>query len=261
LEGCVNTQTRKRPKSVVFSQKTSGQLKKIGTGEAKKVGQEAKNNSGVGKDLVKREYTKEQKAGIRNLARRLERTPLKFKKNVKSKPGRSDIVIQIEPQETDRPLVGLKMMEALGTADSELQSHFLNQVVQTFRGFATPEGFNYDRGVEFCNNAMALLNGIEPRDEIEGMLAIQMVGVHNLAMETLKRAMLEGQTLEGKEANVNQATKMLRTFTAQMEALKRYRTGGQQKVTVEHVHVNQGGQAIVGNVTQGAGRGPNPPPA
>lgn len=35
-----------------------------------------------------------------------------------------------------------------------------------------------------------------------------------------------------------------------MEALKRYRSGGEQKVTVQHVSVNEGGQAIVGNVTQ-----------
>ena len=46
---------------------------------------------------------------------------------------------------------------------------------------------------------------------------------------------------------------MLRTFTAQMEALKKYRTGGEQKMTVEHVHVNEGGQAIVGTVNQGEG--------
>jgi len=85
------------------------------------------------------------------------------------------------------------------------------------------------------------------------MLAVQMIGVHNLAMETIKRAMITDQTFDGKQANVNQATKMLRTFTAQMEALKRYRTGGQQKVTVEHVHVNEGGQAIVGTVNRGGG--------
>ena len=36
-----------------------------------------------------------------------------------------------------------------------------------------------------------------------------------------------------------------------MEALKRYRTGGEQKVTVEHVTVNAGGQAIVGQVSGG----------
>ena len=40
--------------------------------------------------------------------------------------------------------------------------------------------------------------------------------------------------------------KLARTFAAQLEALKRYRTGGEQKVTVEHVTVNEGGQTIVG---------------
>jgi hypothetical protein len=45
--------------------------------------------------------------------------------------------------------------------------------------------------------------------------------------------------------------KLARTFTAQLEALKRYRTGGEQKVTVQHVSVSDGGQAIVGNVAQG----------
>ncbi len=48
--------------------------------------------------------------------------------------------------------------------------------------------------------------------------------------------------------------KLARTFASQVEALKRYRTGGEQKVTVEHVTVNEGGQAIVGNVSHG-GRG------
>ena len=48
--------------------------------------------------------------------------------------------------------------------------------------------------------------------------------------------------------------KLARTFAAQVEALRRHRTGGEQKVTVEHVTVNEGGQAIVGNVSHG-GRG------
>ncbi len=48
--------------------------------------------------------------------------------------------------------------------------------------------------------------------------------------------------------------KLMQTFMAQMEALKRYRSGGEQKVTVQHVNVSEGGQAIVGNVTQGRRR-------
>jgi hypothetical protein len=47
--------------------------------------------------------------------------------------------------------------------------------------------------------------------------------------------------------------KLVRTFTVQMEALNRHRSKGQQKMTVEHVHIHEGGQAIVGNV-QGGGK-------
>ena len=51
-----------------------------------------------------------------------------------------------------------------------------------------------------------------------------------------------------QDSNGNLAIKLLRTFTTQLEALQRYRGKGQQKVTVEHVNVNAGGQAIVGTV-------------
>ena len=40
----------------------------------------------------------------------------------------------------------------------------------------------------------------------------------------------------------------METFAAQMSALKEYRSKGEQKMTVQHVHVAEGGQAIVGNV-------------
>ena len=48
--------------------------------------------------------------------------------------------------------------------------------------------------------------------------------------------------------------KLARTFATQMEALRKHRNGGQQRVRVEHVHVHPGGQAIVGDVHHG-GRG------
>ena len=49
--------------------------------------------------------------------------------------------------------------------------------------------------------------------------------------------------------------KLLRTFAAQVEALQRYRGKGQQKVTVEHVHVHAGGQAVVGTIQTPGGGG------
>jgi len=90
------------------------------------------------------------------------------------------------------------------------------------------------------------IKGIAPKDTIEGLLAIQMIATHYAAMNSLGRAT---QRSEIRHENINAANKLIRSFTMQMEALNRYRGKGQQKVTVEHVHVHSGGQAIVGTVT------------
>jgi hypothetical protein len=50
------------------------------------------------------------------------------------------------------------------------------------------------------------------------------------------------------------AARLLRAYSVQVETLRRLRHGGDQYVRVEHVHVNDGGQAIVGNV-KSAGSG------
>jgi hypothetical protein len=90
--------------------------------------------------------------------------------------------------------------------------------------------------------------GLKPRDETEGMLIAQMIGCHNAAMECFRRAMIKEQTHEGRQQNLNFANKLSRTYALHMEALDKHRGKGQQTVRVEHVTVNAGGQAIVGNV-------------
>ncbi|MEQ1904887.1 MAG: hypothetical protein ABL888_11935, partial [Pirellulaceae bacterium] len=96
--------------------------------------------------------------------------------------------------------------------------------------------------------AVAGLLGIEPKDEMEGMLAAQMIAVHSAAMECYRRGMTTYALVERQES-LNQASKLSRTYALLLEALDHHRGKGQQRVTVEHVHVHQGGQAIVGNVT------------
>jgi hypothetical protein len=101
---------------------------------------------------------------------------------------------------------------------------------------------------------VAALIGIAPKDEIEGMIAAQLLAAHNAGMECYRRAMLAEQTFEGYRENLNQANKLGRTYAVLLDALNRHRGKGQQKVTVEHVHVHEGGQAIVGNVESRGGR-------
>jgi hypothetical protein len=101
---------------------------------------------------------------------------------------------------------------------------------------------------------IAGLIGIAPKDELEGMLAAQLVACHNASMECYRRAMIGEQSFEGRRENLSQANKLSRTYATLLEALNRHRGKGQQKVTVEHVHVHEGGQAIVGNVEGGGMR-------
>ena len=44
------------------------------------------------------------------------------------------------------------------------------------------------------------------------------------------------------------AARLMRTYAAQVETWRRLRNGGSQLVRVEHVHVNEGDQALIGNV-------------
>jgi hypothetical protein len=100
---------------------------------------------------------------------------------------------------------------------------------------------------------VAGLIGIRPNDELEGMIAAQLIAAHNAAMECYRRAMLGEQTFEGRRENLSQANKLSWTYAVLLEALNRHRGKGQQKVTVEHVHVHSGGQAIVGNIEHPGG--------
>jgi hypothetical protein len=62
--------------------------------------------------------------------------------------------------------------------------------------------------------ASAVLIGSKPRSELEGMLLAQMIACHAAAMECFRRAMLAGQSFEGRQANLNGAAKLSRTYAA-----------------------------------------------
>ena len=83
-----------------------------------------------------------------------------------------------------------------------------------------------------------------------------MVGTHFAALECLRRAAIHEQGFEAREMNLRQAQKLMSLYTQQLAALNKHRGKGQQKVTVEHVNVAPGGQAIVGNVEMSKGQAP-----
>jgi hypothetical protein len=103
--------------------------------------------------------------------------------------------------------------------------------------------------IDRTREAVMALREMDPKNATEALLAVQMFGVHNTAMVFLKQATIEGQTFVGAEANALRATRLMRLFTEQLDAMAKLKgKTGRQKVTVEHVHVHKGGQAIVGTV-------------
>lgn len=140
-------------------------------------------------------------------------------------------------------LVGRALvMDALASADED----FLNGIKYQLAN-ASAHGQDIDeRGLNFM---LSVIKGIEPRDQLEAMLAAQMAAVH-VATMTFARHLAQAEDIVLVDSAERVFNKLSRTFAMQMEALKRYRSGAEQKVTLQHVSVAEGGQAIVGNVTQ-----------
>jgi hypothetical protein len=143
----------------------------------------------------------------------------------------------------NNPTGVILLMEALGTKDLDFFNAFLGQLANV----GSPGRDVDEQGINFV---LSVVKGIEPRDQVEAMLAAQMAAVHAAAM-TFARRLAHVDNIPQQDSAERAFNKLTRTFTTQMEALKRYRTVGEQKVTVQHVTVGDGGQAIVGNVTQG----------
>ena len=158
----------------------------------------------------------------------------------------------LEADTKDKGFAEAALLDTFGTASISLRYYFMREVLGAV--CSRDETGKYE---ELAINAViAGMHGINPNDEIEGMLASQMVATHFAALRLMKK-MNNSETITQQDSYGNLATKLMRTYTAQIEALHRYRGKGQQKVTVEHVHVHSGGQAIVGNITHPQGGGVN----
>ncbi len=153
----------------------------------------------------------------------------------------------VGPDHPDVATGNALLMEAIGTSSPEFLYPFLLQLANTGSKGATPD----QAGLNFM---LSVVKGVQPRDEVEAMLAAQMAAVH-MATMTFARRLAHVENIPQQDSAERAFNKLARTFTGQVEALKRYRSDGQQTVRVERVTVEAGGQAIVGNVSRAPGGG------
>jgi transposase len=128
----------------------------------------------------------------------------------------------------------------LHTLVRELGAHGVTVSCDTLWRFLRREGFSFKKSVAACE---------QERPDVARRRA------HTAAMAVLAR-LGGGHESELRVAALGSAAaRLLRAYATQVEVLRRLRHGGQQYVRVEHVYVNDGGQAVIGNVKQREMRG------
>lgn len=144
------------------------------------------------------------------------------------------------------PEAGERLLaEALGAADRDAMHGILKQLVKASAIGHRPDEDN----LAFM---ISMIRSIAPKDSIESMLVSQMVSVHMAAMRCACRLACTDD-LAQHESVTRALTRLSRTFAAQVEALSRHRNSDERAITVQNLSVQDGGRAIVGNVTQHAG--------
>ncbi|MCP4406572.1 MAG: hypothetical protein GY807_02195 [Gammaproteobacteria bacterium] len=104
---------------------------------------------------------------------------------------------------------------------------------------------------ENVHNTLAMIRELKPQDPTEALLITQMTAVHQAAIRMAYLLSVETrvEVISMKEKALN---RLSRTFAQQVETLKKYRTGGQQKITVQHVQMSDNAQAVFGDVGGGS---------
>ena len=134
-----------------------------------------------------------------------------------------------------------------GTEHPEMADGLMNHCIKVLKANEASDDYPGHDERMFMVSAVV---EIKPRDTFERMLAVQMAATH-VAIVRSGRWLANTETVDQVKAHYSGYTKLARAYVAQMEALRKHRNGGKQTVTVQHVNVEGGGQAIVGNVETG----------
>ena len=191
-----------------------------------------------------------KKSDTKEVAKTSDKTPEKedsarLKVTVKDQNGSKSCELKVTDAEI--PLLN----KTAGFGDYKASTALIGIVTMV----AASRETNAERTAEESNNFMAMMADLSPKDGFEGMLISQMLATFKQAMYYIRDANIEGNrgSTAIQDSITNRGVKLMRLYNQQLETLDKHRNKGQQKMTVEHVHVHKGGQAIVGTVNQEGG--------
>lgn len=150
----------------------------------------------------------------------------------------------LAPPDGDLPKWTARVLDAFGTLSPNFAALMLSELISLIGG---------DEQCEVhVNAALAVVEGLKPRNEAEALLGLQMVAAHLGAMRCISLSSQARQLVQF-QVHGELANRFMRTYASHLETLSKLRRGGEQNMKVEHVYVYQGGQAVVGDINVSRG--------
>jgi hypothetical protein len=174
----------------------------------------------------------------------------------KAQPAQTGQAVTAAPDKPLAPAADTVLFRKQGGTDStvfnETVFRKLLGAIETLRDDPTKEQSHRDfiaaEEKRIFAAAAVALAAFKPTDAIEAMIASQAVGLHFAAMACLSRAANKPPSYDTMSRLHRDAANLMRAMTDMLEALDRKRGKAPQVVRVERVIVQDGGQAVVGNV-------------
>ena len=104
------------------------------------------------------------------------------------------------------------------------------------------------------NFILAVLDSLKPKNIAESMLVVQMCLCHESSLKLFSKS-FSASFDEEVERCSKMALKLCRHYNNAVETMAKIRRNGKQKMVIEHVHIEDGAQAMVGNIDQGGKQG------
>ena len=108
---------------------------------------------------------------------------------------------------------------------------------------------NLKMNATYINRVLAIIRGIGPRDTEELKLAKQIAFATDM-IDDAENCLARATAREDRDSAVNMYTKLSKTLISLLDAFRRHRSTGEQRVSVTHTHthqtvvVNDGGKAV-----------------
>jgi len=142
--------------------------------------------------------------------------------------------VELTPDDTTPEGIS-RLMEAFGTKDVDFLDGLINQIARVKSRDDEPAS----QTVGFM---LSVVKNQRPRNELEAMVLTQMAACHKIAMD------LTGRLNHPEDYRL--FLKTMKTFADLKQTFERGRKSSEHSFLVQNMTVKDGGQAIVGNVTQ-----------